>query len=374
MPDEFVRHKLLDAVGDLALAGAPLHGRFVAHRSGHALNNRLLRALFADRAGVAARLRRRSFRSPPPDRLQQPLRAAAPHGISGAMDTDSTVQCRCGASRRFLLVVLPLLAGCGGGSKDEDSCNANAPVAPVEDLYNNGVDALNAHRFASATDQFNLVEQNYPYSTWAVNAQLMQGYTQYLQNHYTDAIGTLDRFIQLHPAHRDVAYAYYLRALCYYEQIADIQRDQRGTELAMNALQEVVNRFPDSAYARDARLKIDLCRDHLAGKEMEIGRWYESQHLYEAAIGRFQRVVDDYQTTNHVPEALHRLTEIYLILGLRDQARKTASVLGYNYPGSAVVRGQLQRPVRRRRWCSSPVRRARRMTAGFFSRTWHSIF
>ena len=102
----------------------------------------------------------------------------------------------------------------------------------------------------------------------------------------------------------------------------------------MEALQEVVNRFPDSAYARDARLKIDLCRDHLAGKEMEIGRWYEGQHLYEAAIGRFQRVVDDYQTTNHVPEALHRLTEIYLILGLRDQARKTASVLGYNYPGS----------------------------------------
>ena len=206
--------------------------------------------------------------------------------------------------------------------------------APVEDLYNNGIDALNAQRYETATDQFNLVEQNYPYSSWAVNAQLMQGYTQYLRNHYTDAIGTLDRFIQLHPAHRDVAYAYYLRALCYYEQIADIQRDQRGTELAMNALQEVVNRFPDSAYARDARLKIDLCRDHLAGKEMEIGRWYESQHLYEAAIGRFQRVVDDYQTTNHVPEALHRLTEIYLMLGLRDQARRTASVLGYNYPGS----------------------------------------
>ena len=103
----------------------------------------------------------------------------------------------------------------------------------------------------------------------------MQGYTQYLQNHYTEAIGTLDRFIQLHPAHRDIAYAYYLRALCYYEQIADIQRDQKGTELAMAALQEVVNRFPDSAYARDARLKIDLCRDHLAGKEMEVGRWYE---------------------------------------------------------------------------------------------------
>ena len=270
-----------------------------------------------------------------------------------------------------LAVLLPLLGGCGG-SKDEESDTA-APVAPVEDLYNNGVDALNAKRYDSATDQFNLVEQNYPYSSWAVNAQLMQGYTQYLRNHYTEAIATLDRFIQLHPAHRDVAYAYYLRALSYYEQIADIQRDQRGTELAMTALQEVVNRFPDSAYARDARLKIDLCRDHLAGKEMEIGRWYETQHLYEAAIGRFQRVVDDYQTTNHVPEALHRLTEIYLILGLREQARKTASVLGYNYPGSEWYEdsyndlfdsGLVQQP-------GPPRRQDER---GFFARAWHSVF
>ena len=246
-------------------------------------------------------------------------------------------------------------------------------MAPVEELYNNGIDALNARRYETATDQFNLVEQNYPYSSWAVNAQLMQGYTQYLRNNYTDAIATLDRFIQLHPAHRDVAYAYYLRALCYYEQIADIQRDQRGTELAMNALQEVVNRFPDSAYARDARLKIDLCRDHLAGKEMEIGRWYESQHLYESAIGRFQRVVDDYQTTNHVPEALHRLTEIYLLLGLRDQARKTASVLAYNYPGSSWYEdsyndlfdnGLVQQP--------GPPRKPD--DRGFLSRAWHSVF
>ena len=120
-------------------------------------------------------------------------------------------------------VLLPVLAGCGS-SKDEEAAKADAPPAPVEDLYNNGVDALNARRFASATDQFNLVEQNYPYSSWAVNAQLMQGYAQYLQNRYTDAIGTLDRFIQLHPTHRDVAYAYYLRALSYYEQIADIQK------------------------------------------------------------------------------------------------------------------------------------------------------
>jgi len=205
---------------------------------------------------------------------------------------------------------------------------------PVEELYNNGADALNARRFQAAALMFDLVETTYPYSSWAVSAQLMQGYTYYLQNKYVEAIGALDRFIQLHPAHRDIAYAYYLRALCYYEQIADVQRDQKATQEAITALQEVVNRFPDSAYARDARLKIDLGRDHLAGQEMSVGRWYERQHLYAAAIGRFQRVVDQYQTTNHVPEALHRLTEIYLILGLRDQAKRTASVLGHNYPGS----------------------------------------
>ena len=270
-----------------------------------------------------------------------------------------------------LALLLPLLAGCGGDSKDKNA-DVTTPPAPVEDLYNNGIDALNASRYASANDQFNLVEQNYPYSTWAVKAQLMQGYTQYLQNNYTDAIGTLDRYIQLHPTGNDVAYAYYLRALCYYEQIADIQRDQHGTEIAMNALQEVVNRFPDSAYARDARLKIDLCRDHLAGKEMEIGRWYENQHLYEAAIGRFQRVVDDYQTTNHVPEALHRLTEIYLILGLRDQARKTASVLAYNYPGSSWYEDSyndlFDAGLVPQKGPSPPQER------GFFSRAWHSIF
>src|SRR5271168_2163616 len=140
-----------------------------------------------------------------------------------------------------MTVLLPLLFGCGGSNDSPKP----AAVAPVEDLYNNGVDALNARRFSSADDQFNAVEQNYPYSTWAVNAQLMSGYSLYLQNKYTDAIGTLDRFIQLHPAHRDIAYAYYLRALSYYEQIADIQRDQKGTEQAMNALREVVTRFPD---------------------------------------------------------------------------------------------------------------------------------
>ena len=242
----------------------------------------------------------------------------------------------------LLLCLTLLLGGCETlssiapwtGKSEDIGKKADPGALTVEELYNNGVDALNAKRYNAAVSQFDEVEQNYPYSSWAVNAQLMHGYAEYLQNHYTESIGSLDRYIQLHPTNTNAPYAYYLRALGYYEQIADIQRDQKGTEQAMAALQDVVNRFPESAYARDARLKIDLCRDHLAGKEMEIGRWYQGQKLYAGAIGRFQRVIDDYQTTNHVPEALHRLTEIYLTLGLTDQARRTAAVLGHNYPGS----------------------------------------
>ena len=243
---------------------------------------------------------------------------------------------------------------------------------PPEQLYNNGVDALNAKRYNTAVGQFDAIEQNYPYSSWAVNAQLMHGYAEYLQNHYAEANGALDRFIALHPGNQNIAYAYYLRALGFYEQISDIQRDQKGTQVAMGALQDVVNRFPDTPYARDARLKIDLCRDHLAGKEMEVGRWYEAQKNYAAAIGRFQRVVDDYQTTNHVPEALHRLTEIYLLLGLTDQARKTAAVLGHNYPGNRWYESSYNDLVDQ--GMAAPVQDRTAESGGFFSRTLGSIF
>ena len=277
------------------------------------------------------------------------------------------------------LLLLLVLAGCETlnaiapwNGKDADLRAKADPTAKTpEELYNNGVDALNQKRYATAVGQFDAVEQNYPYSSWAVNSQLMHGYTEYLQNHYTEAVGALDRYIQLHPSSANVSYAYYLRALSFYEQIADIQRDQKGTEQALTALQDVVNRFPDSAYARDSRLKIDLCRDHMAGKEMEIGRWYENQKLYAAAIGRFQRVIDDYQTTNHTPEALHRLTEIYLLLGLTDQAKRTAAVLGHNYPGSAWYEdsyGQLAE-----NGIAPPTSRAN-TPGGFFSRTFGSLF
>ena len=244
---------------------------------------------------------------------------------------------------------------------------------PVEELYNRGVDALNAKNYATAIKQFELVEQNFPYSSWAANAQLMHGYAEYLQGKYTAAIGTLDRSIGLHPSNRDIGYAYYLRALCFYEQISDIQRDQKATLDAMVALQEVVNRFPDSSYGRDSRLKIDLARDHLAGKEMEVGRFYQQQKLYTAAIGRFQTVVDQYQTTNHVAEALHRLTEIYLVLGLPDQARRTAAVLGYNYPGSQWYKDTYDQLLANGQIPDTPGM-PKPEQPGFFSRALNSVF
>ncbi len=209
---------------------------------------------------------------------------------------------------------------------------------PVEDLYNSAMDELLDQNYQKASHDFDEVDRQHPYSVWATKAQLMSAYALYQAGKYDDSIIAADRFIQLHPGHRDIAYAYYLKALDYYIQIADVGRDQKTTQQALNALAEVTRRFPDSKYARDARLKMDLARDHLAGKEMEIGRWYERQGSYLAAINRFKLVVDQYQTTTHVPEALERLTECYLALGLSDEARRTAAVLGYNYPGSSWYR------------------------------------
>jgi outer membrane protein assembly factor BamD len=240
--------------------------------------------------------------------------------------------------RRLPLLLLPLLplAGCAGWDGRQTSLSgSNAPADnSAEGLFAAGMAALDAEQYLRAAQLFDLVEREHPYSAFATNAKLMGAYAEYQRNRYTEAMGALDRFIQLHPAHRDIAYAYYLRALSLYEQISDVQRDQATTEQAMVALQDVVNRFPGTPYARDARLKMDLARDHLAGREMAVGRFYQQRRLYAAGIGRFRRVVEEYQTTNHVPEALHRLTESYLALGLTDEARRTASVLGYNYPGS----------------------------------------
>ncbi|MBL6456142.1 outer membrane protein assembly factor BamD [Belnapia sp. T6] len=277
-----------------------------------------------------------------------------------------------------LCLALLALPGCSlfGGNwdgkqssldRDQISRTSNTVDRSPEGLYAAGIEALQAKRYQAAVDLFDQVERDHPFSAWATNAKIMSAFGEYQRNRYTEAVGALDRFIQLHPAHRDIAYAYYLRALCYYEQIAEADRDQRTTEQAMAALQDVVNRFPDSAYARDARLKLDLGRDHLAGKEMNIGRFYQRQKLYGAAIGRFKRVVEDYQTTNHVPEALHRLTEIYLTLGLVDEAKKTAAVLGHNFPGSPWYQDSYALLV-------DGAPRAEGDRPGFARRAWNWIF
>jgi outer membrane protein assembly factor BamD len=220
------------------------------------------------------------------------------------------------------------LSACGGNDTEIEYVET-----PVEDLYNAAVDMLEQGRWADATVRFDEVERQHPYSVWARRSMLMSSFTHYQNNEYDEAILAAQRFISLHPGHRDVAYAYYLIGICYYEQIRDVGRDQQITQQAMGSLGEVVRRFPNSEYARDARLKIDLTRDHLAGKEMDVGRWYQRREELNAAINRFRIVISDYQTTSHVPEALHRLVECYVALGLENEAVATAAVLGYNYPG-----------------------------------------
>ena len=244
-------------------------------------------------------------------------------------------------------------------------CSSNNPVfkeEPVEQLYNEAVDAMEAGSWTKAGKTFDEVDRQHPYSVWATKAQIMSAYVAYENGKYDDAISAADRFIQLHPGNRDTAYAYYIKAISYYEQIVDIERDQRDTQNAMNALQDVINRFPGSRYARDARLKLDLTHDHLAGKEMEIGRFYETRGEYVGAINRYKTVVTQYQTTTHAPEALARLTECYSALGLPAEATKNAAVLGYNYPDSDWYQDsydllQGQRAGEQRGWISRVVNR-----------------
>ena len=237
----------------------------------------------------------------------------------------------------------------------------------VNTLYNRAVDALENKDFSEASKFFEEVERQHPYSTWATKAQLMAAYANYEASKYSDAIIGLDRFIQLHPGNRDTPYAYYLKALSYYEQITDVSRDQLSTERALKALRDVVRRYPKTKYARDARLKIDLTRDHLAGKEMSIGRFYLVRKEYTAAINRFRRVIEKYQTTTHTPEALHRLAEAYTAIGLGNEAKKAAAVLGHNYPGSEWYIDSY------RLMTGKDIKKTKKKK-GFFSRTWDKVF
>ncbi|MCW8916048.1 MAG: outer membrane protein assembly factor BamD [Magnetovibrio sp.] len=236
--------------------------------------------------------------------------------------------------RILATVTLMAVAGCSsfGGSEEVDN---SYQEEPVEQLYNVALDALEKEEYEDASTKFDEVERQHPYSNWATKAQIMAAYSQYMANNYDEAVLALDRFIQLHPSNKDAPYAYYLKGLCYYEQISDVGRDQMMTELALKTLGELTTRFPESQYSRDAKLKIELTYDHLAGKEMDIGRYYQSKGQYLAAINRFDTVAKKYETTTHTPEALLRLVESYLALGLREEAKKNAAVLGHNFPSSS---------------------------------------
>lgn len=209
---------------------------------------------------------------------------------------------------------------------------------PVEELYTAAHNAMLDGEYATAARGFDEVERQHPYSTWATRAQIMAAFCYYQDNDYDQAIIAAQRFAELHPGHEDTPYAYYLIAVSYYEQISDVGRDQNATLLALDSLEEVTRRYPATPYAKDAKLKLDLARDHLAGKDMEVGRFYLKRGEYIAAIGRFRRVIERYQTTSHAPEALHRLTEAYLAIGLRQEAQVAAAVLGHNFPNSVWYR------------------------------------
>jgi outer membrane protein assembly factor BamD len=274
--------------------------------------------------------------------------------------------------RTALLVAgLALLAGCSlFGGKDDETNNANKDAAnyrerSVEQLYSDGWRAIYAGAWDLCAAQFNEVDRQHPYSVWARRAMLMSAFCSYQSNNYAGAIATADSYISLHPGSPEVAYAFYIKAISLYEQIVDIGRDQSNTEGALVALQDVVQRFPDTEYARDATLKIDLTNDHLAGKEMAVGRYYLSRGDYTGAINRFRTVVDQYQTTPQIAEALERICEAYYSLGLDSEAQTAAAVLGRNYPGSGwyvdaynILKGRNLKPVEdKRSWISQAFHR-----------------
>ncbi len=230
--------------------------------------------------------------------------------------------------RRLLAVAgLCLLAACA--TREPEYVERS-----VEELYNEAMDHLQAGRWADAAAAFDEVERQHPYSQWATRAELQGAYAHYRVGDFDASILAAQRYIQLHPGNEDAPYANYLIAISHYEQIVDVRRDQATAQAALAALQLVATRYPDTEYARDAELKVELVREHLAGKEMTIGRFYLERGEYVSAVSRFRTVVANYQTTSHVPEALHRLTECYLALGVVTEAQAAAAVLGYNFPGS----------------------------------------
>jgi outer membrane protein assembly factor BamD len=235
---------------------------------------------------------------------------------------------------RPAVLVLSAALALSACATDKTKKDQSYVARDVETLYIVAKGTLEKRQYKLAAAQFDEVERQHPYSVWARRAQLMSAFSYYVAGDFNEAVSSAQRFLSLHPGSREAPYAYYMIAISYYEQITGVDRDQRTTQQALDALGELIRRYPNTDYAADARLKVDLARDHLAGKEMEVGRFYQQQGLYLAAISRFRTEVDRYDTTSHTPEALHRLVECYLALGIPEEAKKAAAVLGSNYPGS----------------------------------------
>src|SRR5215813_5033526 len=236
----------------------------------------------------------------------------------------------------FIVLALPL-AGCGTGALwDKFTAKDDTfTEEPADKLYNEGLYLMNERKdLKAATKKFEEVDRQHPYSDWARKSLLMSAYASYQSGDYDGCIGASTRYVTLHPGSPDAAYAQYLIAASHYDQIPDISRDQGRTEKAMAALEEVIRKYPTSEYAVNAKAKLEGARDQLAGKEMAVGRFYMQKRDYTAAINRYKTVVTRYQTTRHVEEALERLTEAYMTIGIVGEAQTAAAVLGHNFPDS----------------------------------------
>ena len=235
---------------------------------------------------------------------------------------------------KLLIIGVLGLAVAGCSSKDKYEQLAFEEPDAADKTYNEGLSLLNQGKIGKAADKFQTVDKNHPYSDWARRSMVMSAYSSYKVGDYDSAISSAKRFVALYPSSPDAAYAQYLIGESYFRQIPDITRDQAMSARALNAMDEVVRKYPDSEYADDARRKVQVARDQLAGQEMMIGRYYLERKNYAGALNRFKLVVSDYQTTRHVEEALMRLVETYMSLGVVSEAQTAAAVLGHNYPDS----------------------------------------
>lgn len=235
-----------------------------------------------------------------------------------------------------LLLIAPTVAlsGCMSGEADVDLATYVEQTEPADVLYNQGLANLNAGRLKEASRKFEAVDRQHPYSEFARKSMVMGAFASYRQGAYEEAIGSAKRYLALYPSTDDAAYAQYIIGLSYFRQIRDVTQDQKDARRTIEAMTEVVQRWPTSEYVDDANAKIRFARDQLAGKEMQIGRYYLERREFIASAKRFRNVVENYSNTRHIEEALARLVETYYAMGLTSEAQTAAAVLGQNYPDS----------------------------------------